>query len=147
MSESGTGALSSVPRGIHHVEIWVADLGDAEPAWSWLLQRVGFTREQSWSAGRSWAAGSAYVTLVEAPAINAPDHDRRRPGMNHLAVWGGSPQEVDALMAAAPEHGWVALYADRYPHAGGADHYAGWLENVQGFKVEVVADMTRPDVT
>lgn len=42
-------------------------------------------------------------------------------------------------MRDAPEHGWTPLYHDRYPHAGGAQHYAGWLENADGFKVEVVA--------
>jgi hypothetical protein len=43
-------------------------------------------------------------------------------------------------MSEAPEHGWTPLYQDRYPHAGGAGHYAGWLENAAGFKAEVVAD-------
>ena len=59
--------------------------------------------------------------------------------MNHLAFDGGSPAEVDALMADASAHGWAPLYADRYPHAGGESHYAGWLENTDGFKVEIVA--------
>jgi hypothetical protein len=45
-------------------------------------------------------------------------------------------------MADAPAHGWQPLYADRYPHAGGKDHYAGWLENATGFKTEIVADLS-----
>ena len=44
------------------------------------------------------------------------------------------------VMADAPDHGWRSLYHERYPHAGGAAHYAGWLENAGGFKVELVAD-------
>jgi hypothetical protein len=67
-------------------------------------------------------------------------HDRRRPGVNHLAFRAGSREAVDALMAAASEYGWQPLYQERYPHAGGEQHYAGWLENVAGFKVEVVAE-------
>ena len=47
---------------------------------------------------------------------------------------------VDAIMTDAPQHGWRPLYQERYPHAGGPDHYAGWLENSAGFKAEVVAD-------
>ncbi len=43
-------------------------------------------------------------------------------------------------MADAPRHGWRRLYDERYPHAGGRDHYAGWLENAAGFKVEIVAE-------
>lgn len=44
-------------------------------------------------------------------------------------------------MAEAPAHGWHPLYTDRYPHAGGDRHYAGWLENAAGFKIEIVADV------
>lgn len=43
-------------------------------------------------------------------------------------------------MAEAGEHGWRALYQERYPHAGGPQHYAGWVENTDGFKAEIVAD-------
>lgn len=59
--------------------------------------------------------------------------------MNHVAFHGGSQNAVDAQMADAPARGWKPLYADRYPYAGGPDHYAAWLENAAGFKVEVVA--------
>ncbi len=43
-------------------------------------------------------------------------------------------------MARAEQQGWRPLYHDRYPHAGGPDHYAGWVENSAGFKAEIVAD-------
>jgi hypothetical protein len=76
-----------------------------------------------------------------SPNLSAADHDRRRPGVNHLAFRGGSRDAVDALMEAAVGHGWSPLYAERYPHAGGADHHACWLEDARGFKVEVVAEV------
>ncbi len=60
--------------------------------------------------------------------------------MNHLASSAGSRERVDAIIEASDSHGWRPLYHDRYPHAGGPDHYAGWLENSAGFKVELVAD-------
>lgn len=60
--------------------------------------------------------------------------------MNHLAFRAGVPDRVDAIMAQAEQHGWRPWYQDRYPHAGGPDHYAGWLQNSAGFKAEVVAD-------
>ena len=47
-------------------------------------------------------------------------------------------------MREAELQGWRPLYHDRYPHAGGPEHYAGWLENSAGFKAEIVADGT-PD--
>ena len=41
--------------------------------------------------------------------------------------------------AAGPGHGWTPLFADRYPWAGGPEHYAAYLENTDGFEVELVA--------
>lgn len=127
--------------GLHHVEIWVSELGLARREWGWLLDAVGFTRTSVWGDGESWAAGGAYLTLTTSPNLSGTGHDRRAPGVNHLAFAAGAQDRVDAIMAAAPEHGWRPLYADRYPHAGGPAHYAGWLENSAGFKAEVVADL------
>lgn len=39
----------------------------------------------------------------------------------------------------AHEHGWQELFADKYPHAGGPTHTALFLENTEGFEVELVA--------
>ena len=126
-------------KGVHHVEIWVADLDTVANVWDWLFTSLGLACTASWDGGRTWEAGGAYVTLTNSPNLSEVNHDRRRSGMNHLALWGGSRTEVDAVMASAAAHGWRPLYQDRYPHAGGPDHYAGWLENAEGFKVEIVA--------
>ncbi|RUR00998.1 VOC family protein [Labedella endophytica] len=126
--------------GFHHVEVWVADIERASAAWGWLLERLGFTLDNEWSGGRSWSAGGAYLTLTTSPNLSDAQHDRRRAGVNHLAFHGGPPASVDAVMTEAPTHGWTPLYTERYPHAGGVEHYAGWLENIDGFKAELVAD-------
>ncbi len=126
--------------GFHHVEVWVADLAEAREQWGWLLRELGFTRDSEWPEGESWSAGGAYLTVTTSPNLSGTTHDRRMPGVNHLAFTGGSPAHVDDVMARADQHGWIPLYHDRYPHAGGPDHYAGWLENSAGFKVEIVAD-------
>ncbi|MBF4551898.1 VOC family protein [Pseudoclavibacter sp. VKM Ac-2888] len=126
--------------GFHHVEVWIADLDAVRAEWAWLLTQVGWTPTAEWPDGQSWSAGSAYLTLTTSPNMSNAGHDRRRPGVNHLAFRGGSASVVDALVRSAPDNGWLPLYAERYPHAGGVDHYAGWLENSSGFKVEVVAD-------
>lgn len=122
------------------MEVWVADLQAAAESWGWLLGALGLSCTAEWPEGQTWEAAGAYLTLTTSPNLSSEDHDRRRPGVNHLAFWGGSPTEVDAVMSDAASHGWRALYADRYPHAGGPDHYAGWLENNAGFKVEIVAE-------
>jgi catechol 2,3-dioxygenase-like lactoylglutathione lyase family enzyme len=126
--------------GFHHVEVWIADLEETGAEWGWLLRRLDFVLESEWPGGQSWAAGGAYLTLTTSPNLTGPAHDRRRPGMNHLAFKGGAADRVDAIMVGAQEHGWRPLYQERYPHAGGPGHYAGWLENSAGFKAEIVAD-------
>ena len=129
--------------GFHHVEIWVAQLDEARREWGWLLDQLGFSRHAVWEAGESWSAGGPYVTITTSPNLSSGTHDRRAPGVNHLAFTAGTQSEVDDVMAAAAHHGWKPLYQDRYPHAGGPQHYAGWLENSAGFKAELVADSTQ----
>lgn len=127
--------------GFHHVEVWVADLGAAQAEWGWLLGAIGFERTGQWAEGETWSAGDGpYLTLTTSPNLSGPDHDRRTPGVNHLAFLGGPRAHVDAVMTAASAQGWHPLYQERYPFAGGASHYAGWLENSAGFKAEIVAD-------
>jgi catechol 2,3-dioxygenase-like lactoylglutathione lyase family enzyme len=123
---------------LHHVELWVPDLARATASWGWLLEELGYQLYQDWPAGRSWRLGDAYLVFERsADLVDAP-HDRRRAGLNHLAFRVGGPARVDALTAAAPEHGWTLLFAERHPHAGGPDHYAAYLENQDGFEVELV---------
>lgn len=122
---------------LHHVELRVGDLRESGAAWGWLLGQLGYEPYQEWSDGRSWRLGSVYLVLETAPI--AGTHDRRMPGLSHLAFHAGSPEQVDRLWDSAPEHGWAQLYADRHPWAGGPEHYAAFLENGQRFKVELVA--------
>lgn len=126
--------------GVHHVELWVPDLAAAEAAWGWLLGCLGWTPFQRWEHGRSWRTADAYVVVEESPALlrDVP-FDRRRAGLNHLALHAESRSAVDAIVEAAPAHGWALLFGDRHPYAGGADHYAAYLEDASGFEVEVVA--------
>jgi catechol 2,3-dioxygenase-like lactoylglutathione lyase family enzyme len=129
-----------VSRGrLHHVELWVPSLDRAERSWGWLLTALGYTEHQRWGAGLSWILDGTYVVVEQSPALAADAHDRLAPGLNHLAFHGGTRHEVDRLVEAAPEHGWALLFPDRHPHAGGPDHYAAYLENGDGYEVEVVA--------
>jgi len=132
VSNPHTGAL-------HHVELWVPDLDRATTSWGWLLGALGYAEFQSWPAGRSWRLGATYVVVEQSPALSADTHDRRRPGLNHLAFHVASTDEVDALVDEAPKHGWALLFPDRHPHAGGPDTYAAYLEDADGFEAELVA--------
>jgi catechol 2,3-dioxygenase-like lactoylglutathione lyase family enzyme len=128
---------------LHHIELWVPDLARGERSWGWLLTRLGAEPYQSWEHGRSWrwdpAGGGVYVVLEQSPAQIGDRHERRAPGLNHLALWAGSPAELDALVAEAPAHGWTLMFADRHPFAGGPAHRAAYLEDADGYEVELVA--------
>lgn len=135
MTEHGT---------LHHVELWVPSLDRAVRSWGWLLGELGYQAHQDWPAGRSWRLGPTYLVVEESPALTADHHDRLRPGLNHLAFHVRDESTVDALVAAAPGHGWELLFADRHPHAGGPDQYAGYLADADGFEAELIAP-PRPD--
>ena len=127
--------------GLHHLEIWVRDLSIATRSFGWLFERLGWTLFQVWDQGRSWQAPGEgpYVVMERSPDLAWQAYDRKAPGLNHLALAVPERWMVDRIVSEAPTYGWRLMFADRHPHAGGAQHYAAYLENDEGFEVEVVA--------
>lgn len=137
-ADGGAAAGGRVTHGaLHHVELWVPDLGRAEASIGWLLRELGWSEYQRWSAGVGWRLGPTYVVVEESPALDR--HHRLGTGLNHLAFHVATRGRVDELTEAAPKHGWALMFGDTHPHAGGPDHYAAYLENTDGFEVELVA--------
>ena len=129
-----------VSAAFHHVELWTTDLAEAEDGWRWLLTTLGWSDGESWAAGRTWThPDGTYLVLEQSPDVGEAPHDRLRAGLNHLAVNCPSAEMLETLRGQAGAHGWRELFADRYPHAGGPAHTALFLENSQGFEVEIVA--------
>lgn len=124
---------------LHHVELWVPDLERAVASWGWLLEAMGYELHQDWPGGRSWRLGETYLVFERSPDLVEGPHERCRPGLNHLAFRVADRARVDELAAEAAQHGWNLMFPDRHPHAGGPDHYAAYLENCDGFEVELVA--------
>lgn len=134
-------------RALHHVELWVSDPGPAGAEWEWLLGEVGWIADEpaaglpadEAASGRSWShPDGTYFFLESGPDVTEEPHDRMRPGVNHLALTVESRELLDRIRSASTEHGWHELFADRYPHAGGEQHTALYLENSEGFEVEIV---------
>ena len=100
---------------------------------------MGYDLFQSFENGRSWRLGQTYIVVEQSPAMTSSTHDRLLPGLNHLAFHAGSKEEVDELVEMAIKNGWSLLFPEKHPHAGGAQHYAAYLANSDGFEVELVA--------
>ncbi len=137
MKPAATGML-------HHIELWVPDLNRAEHTWGWLLDALGYEICQQWPEGASWRCGELYIVLEQSPARTAFRHDRHRPGLNHLAFHVSDRGALDRMVGEALLHGWRLLFADRHPYAGGEQHYAAYLEDLDGYEVELVAPPSRP---
>ncbi len=128
-------------RAIHHFDLWVQDAVTAVPEWSWLFTACGWEVDFVEENSGAWKhPDGTYTFLERSPDLVDERHDRLRPGINHLAFTVADAAALDAVRAAAAEHGWSELYAEKYPHAGGEDHTALYLENSEGFEVEVVAE-------
>ncbi len=125
---------------LHHVEVWVNDFDTAKASIGWMLERLGYQPGRTWTSGAAWNGATDYIVIESGSDVENDQHRRRRPGVNHLAFHGGSRHEVDLLARRATSHGWTLMFADKHPHAGGPDHYAAYLENEDGFEVEIVAD-------
>ena len=137
---SESADVPAAPSGrLHHTEIWVNDFAAAEKSLGWLLERLGYVRKDTWASGASWQGADGYIVLESGADVERGPYSRRRPGLNHLAFAAGSEADVELLARRAASHGWTLLFADRHPHAGGAEHYAAYLENDEGFEVELVA--------
>ena len=125
---------------LHHLELYVPDLERSMRFWGWLLLELGYDAAQEWDEGCSYRLDDTTVVFVQAPA-GAGELDRRAPGLNHLAFQVASRDEVDGFTAALRARGVRVLYEDRHPYAGGPDHYAVFVEDPDGLKVELVAPM------
>jgi hypothetical protein len=117
----------------------VPDIDRAKQEWGWILPRLGYSTYQSWDSGISWRLGQTYIVAEQSPALSGLKHERTVPGLNHLAFHAGSQKDVDTLVVEGALHGWMQLFQDKYPYAGGPDHYAAYLFNSDGFEIELVA--------
>ncbi|MEJ7833825.1 MAG: VOC family protein [Nocardioides sp.] len=123
-------------RAVHHLDLWVSDPGLAADEWGWLLGELGWEVDID---GVSWVhPDGTYLFLECSPDQRDEPHDRLWPGLNHLALHLDTRARLDRLRAESSAHGWHEMYADHYPHAGGDEHTALYVENSEGFEVEVV---------
>lgn len=126
--------------GLSHVEIYVSNLDRSVDFWGWLLPRLGFDPYQQWESGKSWRSDSTYIVFVQAehPFREQTLH-RKRPGLNHLAFWAESSDQVESITQELRDRGVRILYEDRTSEQIGAPSpYSVFFEDPDRIKVEVV---------
>ena len=123
-------------RAVHHLDLWVSDLSVSLDEWGWLLGEIGWEIDIE---GASWVHPDGTYLFMERSVDQVDEpYDRMRPGLNHLALTVEDRPLLDRLRAESTAHGWHEMFADRYPHAGGEDHTALYVQNSEGFEVELV---------
>ena len=129
--------------GLNHVEINVSDLQSSIDFWGWLLPQLGFEEFQTWDEGRSYwnKVTDAYIVFVQAEEqFRERPYHRRGPGLNHLAFWATSRDQVREMPELLRERGVSVLYEDRAPDAIGApSEWSVFFEDPDRIKVELVA--------
>jgi catechol 2,3-dioxygenase-like lactoylglutathione lyase family enzyme len=127
-------------QGLHHIEIYVSDLERSRLFWVWLLDLLGFKEFQSWDKGFSLILDQTYIVFVQTEDKHKlPEYHRCRTGLNHLAFWAKSSDQVDQVTNALREKSVEILYEEKHPNAGGPDYYAVYFEDPDRIKVELVA--------
>ena len=82
---------------IHHIDITVSDPERALEFYDFALPLMGFRRIEGADEGPLWAGAHVEVGLQTAKTDLAAAHDRRSPGLHHLAFTAPSRDAVDAL--------------------------------------------------
>lgn len=124
---------------LHHLTLWVPDLGRAEDSWSWLLGELDYDLDSSAGPVLLFRHPGGFSLALEQSPDMVPGmlYSRFRPGLNHLAFRVGSTAALTAIVRGAADHGWSEMATgDLHPIAGGAD--VVYLEDRDGFEVELV---------
>jgi catechol 2,3-dioxygenase-like lactoylglutathione lyase family enzyme len=127
--------------GLNHVEINVSDLQRSIEFWGWLLPQLGFEPYQTWQEGQSYRCDDVYLVFVQAEErFRERQYHRKGPGLNHLALWARSRDQVRAFPELLRERGVRVLYGDRAPGGIGApSEWSVFFEDPDRIKVEIVA--------
>ncbi|MFD5396717.1 VOC family protein [Streptomyces sp. NPDC127097] len=133
----------SEPHGRDGVDDRVARLvvarHDALYGWGALLAiRAGAPSGPSRRCRRV-CVGISLTPRTLSRALTSDQHGRCRPGLHHIAFRVETRDMVDSLVEQATSRGGKLLFPDLHQHAAGERSYAAYLENEDGFEVELVA--------
>lgn len=123
---------------MHHIEIYVGNLEKTRAFYSWLLSLLGFTLFQDWPQGFSYAKDGFYLVFVQTrEKYLSNGYNRCHIGLNHLSFSCEDKDKIDRIREQLIIKGITLLYDEKYPYAGGMDHYAVYFEDPDRIKLEI----------
>ncbi|MGT2935142.1 VOC family protein [Streptococcus castoreus] len=126
---------------LHHIEIYVSNLAKSRTFYHFLLPKLGYHLYQDWAQGFSFKKAEQYLVFVQVKDEYADQvYHRCHSGLNHLAFYGGSRKDVQALKDQLVNQAVPMLYEDTYPYAGGSTHFAFYCEDPDRIKIEIIAE-------
>ena len=126
---------------MHHIEIYVSNLDKTKEFYSWIFSILGFELFQEWKDGFSYKKDEFYIVFVQTKEKYLNNgYNRCNIGLNHLAFRCQTKDKIDQIRKNLIQRNIVLLYDDKYPYAGGAEHYAVYFEDPDRIKVEICLD-------
>jgi catechol 2,3-dioxygenase-like lactoylglutathione lyase family enzyme len=134
--------------GLGHVDLVCSDLDRSLAFYATVLGQLGLQAPVTFPGERGEAIhylrfpapGSGSLGLREASGPEAGrEHELYAPGLHHLAFAVESTADVDAAHAAAVDAGAVILHAPRLWPEYGADYYATFVLDPDGFRIEIAS--------
>ena len=94
---------------------------------------------QEWEEGFSYKKESFYIVFVQVKEkYQSTNYHRCHVGLNHLAFSCSDKTIITKIREQLIEDNVELLYDDKFPFAGGKNHYALYFEDPDRIKVEIV---------
>jgi len=126
-------------RALHHVDLTASDVARSTAFYDAVLARMGFERTADVDEGPIWRKAAFELGLQAASAAGrARPHDRRSPGLHHLAFAAPSAAAVDALHLELVRLGVRVLDAPALYERYLPGYYAVFFADPDNVKLEYV---------